>query len=212
MNDPRLKILAVIALSLASFLNGIAALLTIVWWLVHDRRKMRVLGSRPFWIYLGIILLFSILVQIEGGDGIFYLLRFGAIALIAVWTYREYRAGEFMDVAVWAFGKKWGFELGLVAEMSMQGLRVLREDMDRIRMALLLKGFRWNRTSLPAALSLLLLTTLRRADTQAQLLALRGYRKGGELCPQFSTNTPDLLSSLAALLILALSFYLVYLV
>jgi energy-coupling factor transporter transmembrane protein EcfT len=205
MNDPRLKILAVIALSLASFMNGIAALLTMVWWMVHDHKKKSILRSWPFRIYLGIILLFSGLVQIEGGDGIFYLLRFGAIALIAVWTYREYCAGEFLNVAVWAFGKKWGFELGLVAEMSMQGLRVMQEDMDRIRKAFLMKRIGWNRKSLPSALSLLLVTTFRRADTQAQLLALRGYRKGGELCPQFSTTAPDILSSLAALLILALS-------
>jgi hypothetical protein len=210
MKDPRLKILAVIALSFASFMNAIAALITIAWWMVHDRRKGTVIRSRPFWIYLGIIVLFSILVQIEGGDGTLYLVRFGAIALIAVWAYREYRAGEFLDVAVWVFGRRWGFELGLVAEMSMQGLRVLQEDMERIRMALLLKGIRWSGRSLPSVLSLLLLTTLRRADTQAQLLALRGYRRGGMICPQFLSAPFDILSTLAALLILALSVSLAY--
>jgi energy-coupling factor transporter transmembrane protein EcfT len=206
VKDPRLKILAVIALSVASFASVIAALLTIVWWMVHDRRKGAVLRSRSFWIYLGIILLFSILVQIEGGDGFLYLVRFGAIALIALWIYREYRSGEFLDVSVWALGERWGFELGLVAEMSMQGLRVLEEDMERIRMALLLKGIRWSGRSLPSVLSLLVLTTLRRADRQAQLLALRGYRRGGTYCPQFSTPPAEILSTVAALLILFLSF------
>ncbi|MDD1678576.1 MAG: energy-coupling factor transporter transmembrane protein EcfT [Methanomicrobiales archaeon] len=210
MKDPRLKILAVVVLSLSSFLSGIAALFTVVWWIFHDSEKRSLLRFRPFWIYLGIITLFGLLIQIEGGDGVGYLVRFGAIALIAVWTYREYRAGEFLDVAVWVFGKEWGFELGLVAEMSMQGLRVLREDMDRIRMALALKGQRWSGTSLPSVLSLLLYTTLRRADRQALLLALRGYRKGGELCPQFSRAPFDILSALSTLLILALSLYLIY--
>jgi hypothetical protein len=134
MKDPRMKILAVIALSFASFMSGIAALFTVLWWIVHDRKKGSVLRSRPFWIYLGIILLFSLLVQIEGENGALYLIRFGAIALVAVWTYHEYHPGEFLDVAVWTFGKRWGFELGLMAEMSMQGLRILREDVDRIRL------------------------------------------------------------------------------
>jgi energy-coupling factor transporter transmembrane protein EcfT len=210
MKDPRMKILAVIALSFASFMSGIAALFTVLWWIVHDRKKGSVLRSRPFWIYLGIILLFSLLVQIEGENGALYMIRFGAIALVAVWTYHEYHPGEFLDVAVWTFGKRWGFELGLMAEMSMQGLRILREDVDRIRLALLLKGKRWGGKTLPSALLLLLLTTLRRADTQAQLLALRGYRRGGELCPQFSRTTSDILFALAALLIFSLSLFLIY--
>jgi energy-coupling factor transporter transmembrane protein EcfT len=207
MKDPRLKILAVISLSIAAFLSEIAALFAVLWWIFHDREKSRVLHSRPFWIYLGIIGLFGLLIQIEGGDGVSYLLRFGAIALVALWTYREYRCGEFLDVAVWAFGTKTGFELGLVAEMSMQSFRILGEDMDRIRMALTLKGRSWSGKSLPSALSLLLVTTLRRADAQARLLALRGYRKGGELCPEFSRTAFDAWSAIAALLIMAFSLY-----
>jgi hypothetical protein len=208
MKDPRLKIVAVFALSLASFLSAITALFAVIWWIFHDRKKRTILHSRPFWIYVGIISLFGILIQIEGGDGVSYLIRFGAIALIAVWIYREYRAGEFLDAAVWAFGKKTGFELGLVAEMSLQGLRILGEDLDRIRMALSLKSHRWSVRSLPSVLSLLLLITLRRADRQAQLLALRGYRKGGELCPQFSRPGIEILSTLTAVLILFLSLFL----
>jgi energy-coupling factor transporter transmembrane protein EcfT len=208
MRDPRLKILAVIALSIASFTSTIAALLTVTWWLFHDRERGKIFRSRPFWIYLGIIALFSLLVQIEEGNGISYLIRLGSIAVVALWTFREYRCGEFLDVSVWAFGKKTGFELGLVAEMSMQGFRVLGEDMDRIRMAHLLKGQRWSGKVLPSALSLLLITMLRRADKQAQLLALRGYQKGGELCPEFPKPSWDVLSTIAALLILAFSVYL----
>ncbi len=206
-----MKIGTVIALSLASFLSVIAALFTVGWWIVHDRRKIDLLRSRPFWIYLGIVGLFGILVQIEGGEGGPYFVRLGAIALVAVWTYREYRPGEFLNVSVWAFGRRWGFELGLVAEMSMQGLRILEEDMDRIRMALRLKGVRWSGRSLPSVLSLLLLTTLRRADSQAQLLALRGYRRGGSFCPYFHTVPTDVVSTLAAIFILVLSLSLRYL-
>jgi energy-coupling factor transport system permease protein len=92
--------------------------------------------------------------------------------------------------------------------MSMQGLRILREDMERIRMAFLSKGIRWSRKSLPSVLSLLLITTLRRADTQAQLLALRGYRKGGSICPHFSTPVTDIMSVFSAVLILILALFL----
>lgn len=207
MKDPRLKIFSVIALSLASFLSAIASVFTIFWWIVHDRKKRSVLGSYPFWIYIGIILLFSILVQLEKGGGVFYLIRFATIALVAMWAYRDYHAGEFLKVAVWSFGKKWGFELGLMVEMSMQGLRVLEEDMDRIHKTFVLKGIRWGGKALPNVLSLLLVTTLRRADAQAQLLALRGYKRGGELCPHFSTTTYDIVSSFTAILILAIAIW-----
>jgi len=208
MKDARLRFLSVVVLSIASFMNVVAAMLTVGWWFIHEKQKGVVLRFIPFWIYLGIIGFFGLLIQVEGGEGLSYVLRLGAIALLAAWTYREFRSGEFLDVAVWVFGKKVGFELGLVAEMSIQSLRVLEEDIGRIRMALIIKGGKgWVRT-LPTTLSLLLMTTLRRSDAQATLLALRGYQKGGELCPEFSRQPRDLLSGSVALAIFFLTLYL----
>jgi energy-coupling factor transport system permease protein len=202
MKDARLKLFAVIVLSLASFLSVIAAMGTFLWWLVHDRDRTMLFHSRTLWIYLGILLFVGLLIQAEGREGIWYMARLIPIALLAAWAYREYRSGEFLDVAVWALGKRTGFELGLVAEMSMQGLRVLTEDVEQIRTALFLKGQKWDRKTLPSSLSLLLCTTLQRADAQAMNLAVRGYRKGGEYCPEFFRSRNDIPSALAALLIL----------
>ena len=205
MRDARQKLLAVIVLSLASFLSVIGAVITAIWWAIHEREKRSILFSLTFWLYLGIIGFFALLIQSGGGDGISYLIRFGAIALIATWAYRTYRTGEFLGVAVWSLGKNWGFELGLVGEMSMQGLAVLGEDVRQIRMALRLKGQKWNIRSLPSVVPLLLMVTLRRADAQATVLALRGYRGGGELCPKFYRGSHDIFSVLAAVIILGLA-------
>jgi len=139
MKDARLRFLSVVALSIASFMSVVAAMLTVGWWFIHEKQKRVIFRSIPFWIYLGIIGFFGLVIQVESGGGLSYILRLGAIALLAAWTYREFRSGEFLEVAVWIFGKKVGFELGLVAEMSIQSLRVLEEDIGRIRMALIIK-------------------------------------------------------------------------
>ena len=205
MQDPRLNLLSVLCLSLASFLSFPAAMLVVVWWGIHERERTKVLLLRTFWIYLLFVGVLAILVQLSGGRGWSYGLRILAIVLVASWAFREYQSGSLMDIAVWALGNRRGFELGLVAEMSMQGLQVLKEDADRVQKAYRSKGSPWGWRTLPSAVYFLLIAMMDRADAQANLLAVRGYREGGSLCPTFTRGPYDYISTLAAVLILGIA-------
>jgi hypothetical protein len=42
---------------------------------------------------------------------------------------------------------------------------------------------------------------MERAASQADNLAMRGYRSGGSLCPRFTTAWPDVVAGLSAILL-----------
>ncbi len=208
MQDPRLNLLSVLCLSIASFASVPAALLSLLWWGVHARTRAKVLFRRSFWMYLLLVAVIAVLIQVSGGEGWSYGIRILAIVFVASWAFGEYRSGSLMDIAVWALGNRKGFELGLVAEMSMQGLQVLTEDVDRLREAYRSKGSSLGWRTLPSAVYFLLTAMLSRADAQANLLAVRGYRHGGSLCPTFTRKPWDLVSTLSAIGILGLALML----
>ena len=196
MQDPRLTLLSTVALSVAAFAGVWGALLAIGWWVVATPRRLE--GWRPLLAAFIFILVTALLVTLSGGDGPSYLLRMSAILLVASWAYGTRKGGEFLDMGTWALGEGAGFELGLVAEMAMGTLSVLDRDLSLLRLALRLKGGRVTLRALVPALGLLVRRELDRARDLGDLLAVRGYRHGGSLCPRFSRGRWDAPGALSA--------------
>jgi energy-coupling factor transport system permease protein len=180
------------------------AVIAIAWWLVvtpcHSiavRRGVLI----PFFF----IAVTAGIVGITGGSGISYLVRFTAVLLIAAWAFAVYRPGELLDIGVWLFGKGLGFDLGLVGEMGMRSLLLSADDLSRIIAAQRLKGRSWNWRTFGPGLAVLVHLALRRADDQAGILALRGYRGGGTCTPQFTRGRWDVFATGCAVLALGAS-------
>jgi hypothetical protein len=192
MQDPRLRVVSTIALSVGSFVSLQGALVVMAWWLVFTpsflmfRRSPGVL--LPF-VPIGLV---SVAVQISGGDGLSYLIRLLSLTLVAIWMFQEWKGGEFLGTAVWFFGKRLGFEIGLAGEMILSSLSALRDDLSHILAALRLKGRGFGIRTFGEVAGLLVLRHLLRADEQADLLYSRGYRDGGTCCPRFVTAWSDI--------------------
>ena len=205
MQDARLRLASTIALSIAAYASVIGALGAAIWWLAISRGRM-IARPRAVLVFLALIAIVAAAIEATGGDGISYGVRMGAILLVAAWAYGLHRPGDLLDTACWTLGSGRGFEIGLVAEMSLQSIAVLEEDFRRIRLAQSLKGIRGVRAIIPAAAALLA-GELRRADEQAQLLAVRGYRNGGSHCPVFvSARTEQIAAGLALTIAIASIF------
>jgi energy-coupling factor transport system permease protein len=192
VQDPRLTLLSTVALSLGAFASAWGALLALSWWLLATPRRL----PRDRWrSVLGLFILVcatAVLVTLSGGNGPSYLFRITVVLLIASWAYSERRGGELLDMGTWALGIHTGFELGLVAEMAVQSLEGLDRDLDMLRLALRLKtGGRITLGSLVPALGLLVRKELDRSRDLADILAVRGYREGGSLCPKFARGPWD---------------------
>jgi len=145
------------------------------------------------------VLITAALVSLSGGDGLSYLFRISVVLLVAAWAYGTRRGGEFLDMGTWALGDRAGFELGLVAEMAMGSLELLDRDLGMLILALRLKAGRVTLSSLLPALGVLVRRELGRARDLGDLLAVRGYRHGGSLCPAFPRGRWDPAGALAAL-------------
>ena len=103
-------------------------------------------------------------------------------------------------MAVWALGDRIGFGIGLIAEMGLTGLAVIRQDIEQMRVALALKGNKVGALSIVPMALLLIVTQIRRADEMARLLVVRGYTLGGRICPVFETDPRDVLAVLSAVI------------
>ncbi|MDD1659083.1 MAG: hypothetical protein LUP92_02390 [Methanomicrobiales archaeon] len=192
MQDPRLTLLSTVALSLAAFASAWGALLALAWWVFATPRRL------PFHRWRSVLGLFimvcatAVLVALSGGDGLSYLFRISVVLLIASWAYSERRGGELLDMGTWAFGNYTGFELGLVAEMAVQSLVGIDRDLSMLMLAQRLKtGGRITLGSLVPALGLLVRRELDRSGDLGDILAVRGYRDGGSLCPRFTRGPWD---------------------
>ena len=73
----------------------------------------------------------------------------------------------------------------MIAGMAMQMATGLSEDFRRIRIATGLKGQPWGICSIVPAGRILIHDALRRADETAEVLAMRGYRDGGQSARTF---------------------------
>jgi energy-coupling factor transport system permease protein len=144
------------------------------------------------------IAFFSLVLELIGGNGLSYFCRMTVIILIGMWVFGEQQSGEFLTISVWLFGTRTGFELGMIAEMGIQSLSSVTADLDRIRIAEKIKGMQWGVHSLVPAGLVLVHGALSRAEDSAELLAVRGYRSGGTLCPEFVTGPIDRVAGLCA--------------
>ena len=106
--------------------------------------------------------------------------------------------GIFLPSGTWLFGTRLGFELGMIAEMAMQMATGLSDDFHRIRTATEQKGQSWGIRSIVPPGRVLIHDALRRADDTAEVLAMRGYRNGGTICPHFRTPLRDVLAGICA--------------
>ena len=201
MQDIRLRIGAAALLSFVAFANLTGALLVFIWWLAFSRpiqvlKKIRI--AVPAII---LVAFFGLILELTGGGGFSYCARMAVIILIGAWLYAEYRQGEYLGLGTWLGGKNTGFDCGMVAEMAMQSLDLMAADLPRIRQAQELKGMGWGVRSLVPAGSILIRGALRRADETAELMAVRGFRRGGSCCPLFTTTRRDIAAGIAAVCI-----------
>jgi len=199
MQDPRIRIAAAAFLSVAAFISLQGAAAAFLWWLVFTPRLQIAKRVRLVFSLILLIAFFSLVRELFGGSGLSYFSRMTVIVLIGMWLLGEQKPGEFLTISVWLFGDRIGFELGMVAEMGMQSLVSVTADLDRIQMAEKIKGMQWGVYSLVPAGLVLVHGALGRAEDTAELLAVRGYRSGGTLCPEFLTGPLDRVAGICAL-------------
>lgn len=208
MQDVRLRTGVAVLLSIAAFLSIAGAAAAALWCMVFARKLSLRKNARLF-LSLGLLVgFFAIVLQMNGGKGISYFVRMMVIVLIGVWVYSEQKKGEFLRLGVWLFGDRAGFDLGLVADMGMQAMDLLIADFEKIRLAGRLKRRPLTATHIVPAGIVLVSNALHRADDTAELLAVRGYRDGGSLCPALVTTLGDIAASLLACIVALLAIIL----
>jgi energy-coupling factor transport system permease protein len=198
MQDPRIRIAAAAILSISAFISLHGAAFVLFWWLIFTPGVSLVKRIRLVFPFLIMIAFFSLVLELFSRNGLSYFVRMTVIVLVGMWLYSEQKPGEFLSLSTWFFGDRAGFDLGLVAEMGIQSLSFISADLDRIRMAEKIKRLRWGLHSLIPAGMILVHGALARAEDSAELLAIRGYRSGGTLCPEFLTEPGDLVAGLSA--------------
>ncbi len=200
MQDPRLRLLSVAVLSLAAFASTAGAAAALVWWLLFTPRTKSLPRPGVLLPLVGMIAATALVSAWGGGAGLSYLFRMTVILLLAAWAYAGTEDGEVLAVAVWALGNRVGFEVGLIAEMGIGGLSVLRQEVEQVRVAMALKGIRPGLRSIVPLAVTLIVTEIRRADETARLLVVRGYTTGGKICPRFRTDLLDVPAAITAVI------------
>ncbi len=201
MQDPRLRLLSTVVLSLAAFVSTTGAIVAFIWWLAFTPRTKALPRPGVLLSLIAMIAVTALVSELGGGPGLSYFVRMVAVLLLAAWAYAETEEGEVLAVAVWGLGRRIGFEIGLIAEMGLTGLLVIRQEIDQIWVALALKGAKVGVRSIVPIAVLLIVTQIRRADEVARLLVVRGYTLGGRICPRFKTDPQDILASLSAVML-----------
>jgi len=207
MQDARLRLLSVLLLSVASFISVAGAALTVLWLLLYPGYLAAALRSRALYLLLSVLGLVALVMTYSGGDGISYLARMGVLLLLGFTIVRGWSPGEFLDLSVWLFGRKTGFDLGLAIEMTMQGFDEASREWSRVKTALQLKDMQPGFRSIPAIGFLLIHTRLLRARDQSDLLITRGYHEGGSCCPVFRRSKKDIIASFCTILIVCIALF-----
>ena len=201
MQDVRLRIGTATLLTLVSFFSVPGAIGVFVWWLVFTPRLQEIKRIRMVAGTILMIALAALFISVAGGDGLSYLVRMIAIILIGIWLFSEQKTGEFLHLGVWLLGNRTGFEMGMIAEMGMQMAESLAADLDRIHMAMMIKGQTWGvKTLVPAGL-ILVSDALVRAQDTAELMAVRGFYNGGSFCPKFIHRRYDMIPAMTAIVL-----------
>lgn len=205
MEDIRCRLLSTLALSFAAFSSVHGAFLSLAWLAIAESGRRSLPHLKRFMYYGGVVITISILIALSGGDGLSYGIRIFALLLVAAWAYAEYRGGEMLDLFVWLFGRKTGFDLGMIAEMGLASLSELARTVERISISFAIKGEKKTFRRVCGVASSILYNQLQRAEEQATLLAIRGYRKGGSHCPSFVRSSAEMIATSVAITITILS-------
>jgi hypothetical protein len=201
MQDARVRLISTILLSIAAFVSLWGAAGAFAWWLAFTPSVRCLKRSTGLVMFLVPVILVAVITELTTGNGLSYGIRMGVIILIALWAYEERNPGDFLSLFVWFFGRRWGFDLGLAAEMSVQGIEVIRDDLFRARVAHRIKQVRPGIRTIVPSFTMLIHQQMERAASQADNLAIRGYRSGGSLCPRFTTAWPDVVAGISAILL-----------
>ncbi|MDR2855045.1 MAG: hypothetical protein LBV40_02665 [Methanomicrobiales archaeon] len=205
MRDPRLRLAATILLSIIAFISVPGAILALLWWLLSCAVYRRILLPSPVLLVPAILFVVfaAVLTGISIGfmESISYGARLLVVLIIASYAYAMQREGDFLSTAVWAFGNRFGFDLGLVGEIVVSTLDVLSDDMRLVRQALAQKQTRMNLHVLTSIVLTQLVLNLGRGAQRADVLAIRGYRQGGTYVPAFIRERSDGIFFLLAVVI-----------
>ena len=202
MADARIRLASAALLSVAAFISLQGAVAAGIWWFIFTGRQKSLRNWRVIGVMILLIAIVSTLIFLSGSDGTSYFARMCVIILIGAWLYAGQQHGDFLRTGAWSLGKKTGFTLGLIAEMGMLVAEGLSEDFDRIRIAQSLKGLRWGPDMILPTGMVLIHGALIRAQDSTELLAVRGYRDGGNMCPHFVTTPFDLVAGTGAICVL----------
>jgi len=194
MRDVRLRTLTALLLSISAFYSIAGAVAAFIWWLAFTPNFQLVAKNQLVIPSIALIGIFGGILQITGGDGLSYFFRMTVVILIGTWLLFEQAKGEFLHFGCWLFGNRTGFELGMLAEMALQNLHALLIDFDRIRAAERMKGIRSGLRSIVPVGRILIHGTLLRAEDTAELLAIRGYVRGGTCIPVFVRESRDIIA------------------
>jgi hypothetical protein len=201
VQDARLRLFSVLLLSIASFISVVGAILTLIWLFLYPAYLKAAVRSKGYYLLLPFIGIVALVMQISGEEGLSYFIRMGVLLLLGFTIFRGWAPGEFLDLSVWLFGTKAGFDLGLAIEMTIQGIDETSRDWSRILTALKLKGLYPGIRNLASVAFLLIHLRLLRAQDQADLLTTRGYHSGGRCCPEFHASYRDIFASFCAIFI-----------
>lgn len=189
MGDIRFRLATAAVLSLTAFSGPAGTLVAGVWWIMFGARETFAQVSWKQVLPVSLLAAgFSGLVLILTGSdsGMEYTAKIFIILLIAFWVGAARKPGEFLDLGVWALGNRIGFDLGLVAELSMQFFAGVSDDLARMRTALRIKDQKLSMQTISSFSLGVLLLSLARAKNVGSLLARRGYHSGGTYTPSFS--------------------------
>ncbi len=198
MQDPRIRFACAFMLSCGAFVSIIGAVAVFVWWLAFTPRWHSFRHHTALLVTFVLFGIVSGIMTLSGNDGFSYLVRMVAILLVGTWVYTDSATGDFLAASTWLFGTRLGFEAGMIAGMAMQMATGLSDDFRRIRTATEQKGQSWGIRSIVPSGRVLVHDALRRADDTAEVLAMRGYRNGGTICPHFRTPLRDVLAGICA--------------
>ncbi|MDR0980949.1 MAG: hypothetical protein LBL85_04130 [Methanocalculaceae archaeon] len=195
MSDVRIRLAVVTLLSLAAFTGGLGTLFAAVCWIFFCAKET---FSRISWkLFVPVTILAAgfpgLILSLTGEEGGLYAAKIVVILAFAFWLGAAQKPGEFLDLGVWALGRKTGFDLGLAAELSMQFFSGISDDLAHIKHALRIKGQKLSCKTLPPLATGLLFLSLARANHVGAHLARRGYLTGGIYVPVFAPSGTDIL-------------------
>lgn len=198
MQDAGLRFFSVILLSITAFTGYAGSALAFIWWLLFSKRINSLPEFRFFAGIIAMISAISLIMYIQGLNGPEYFVKMAVILLIAFYAWSEFKPGEFLNIMVWLFGNKYGFELGMTAELSAENIRRISYDISKARIALRIKNQKQKIRNIIPVAGNITIQALRRSSEQAGIMAMRGYNHGGSLNPSFKRGDKDITAMLSS--------------